>query len=175
MCVALGSAYVVLAVQAEGLKVSDVVVLIDREQGGAARMASNNLRLHSAFTLSFIIGVLLRHSLVTEQVAQDVKAFIAGNQTFDANAPKAAPAASAPSKPKRCALVDTQMQGGQYPLSSCCTSRHFTLVCHLPAVLSYLCPSSISGGTSVALVVPSNLRLPSPCRWVRAAGVPWYT
>ena len=83
--------------QHEGLKVTDVVVLIDREQGGAARMASNGLRLHSAFTLSFIIGVLLRHSLVTEQVASDVKAFIADNQTFDASAPKPA----APSKPKR--------------------------------------------------------------------------
>lgn len=85
-------------VQHEGLKVTDVVVLIDREQGGAARMASNGLRLHSAFTLSFIIGVLLRHGLVTKQVAADVKAFIAGNQTFDASAPKIAPA---PSKPKR--------------------------------------------------------------------------
>ena len=74
--------------QHEGLKVADVVVLIDREQGGAARMASNGLRLHSAFTLSFIIGVLRRHDLVSEQVAADVKAFIAGNQTFDASAPK---------------------------------------------------------------------------------------
>ncbi len=45
-------------VQVEGLKVTDVVVLIDREQGGAARMASNGLRLHSAFTLSFIIKTL---------------------------------------------------------------------------------------------------------------------
>ena len=45
----------VLAVQHEGLVVSDVVVLIDREQGGAARMAANSLTLPSAFTLSFIL------------------------------------------------------------------------------------------------------------------------
>jgi len=50
--------------QAEGLRVSDVVVLIDREQGGAARMASNGLALHSAFTLTFILDVLVRRALV---------------------------------------------------------------------------------------------------------------
>ena len=81
---------------------ADVVVLIDREQGGAARMASNGLRLHSAFTLSFIIAVLRRHGLVSEQVAADVKAFIAGNQTFDASASK--PAAT-PTGPQRYALL----------------------------------------------------------------------
>ena len=43
---------------------SDVVVLIDRQQGGAARMASNGLRLHSAFTLTFILDVLVRASWV---------------------------------------------------------------------------------------------------------------
>lgn len=39
------------------LKVSDVVVLIDREQGGESRLASDNLRLHAAFTLSYILEV----------------------------------------------------------------------------------------------------------------------
>lgn len=87
-------------VQHEGLKVTDVVVLIDREQGGAARMASNNLTLHSAFTLSFIIKVLLRHGLLAQEVADSVAAFIAGNQTFGQ---AAQPKAPEPSKPKRCA------------------------------------------------------------------------
>jgi len=68
--------------QKEGLKVTDVVVLIDREQGGSARMASNGLKLHSAFTLSFILEVLVKHSLVNSQVAASVKSFIAANQTF---------------------------------------------------------------------------------------------
>lgn len=36
---------------------SEVVVLIDREQGGESRLASNNLRLHAAFTLSYILEV----------------------------------------------------------------------------------------------------------------------
>jgi uridine monophosphate synthetase len=74
-----------------GLKVSDVVVLIDREQGGRARLASQNLRLHSAFTLTYILDTLARHGLVTPDVVQAVKAFIADNQT-DKPAPAPAPA-----------------------------------------------------------------------------------
>ena len=89
--------------QKEGLKVSDVVVLIDREQGGAQRMASNGLKLYSAFTLSFILETLQKHKLVTDEVAASTKAFIAANQTFkegdaatkaSADAPAASQAAS---------------------------------------------------------------------------------
>ena len=69
--------------QKEGLVVKDVVVLIDREQGGAARMASNGLKLYSAFTLSFILEVLVKNGLVNDQVAASVKSFIAANQTFN--------------------------------------------------------------------------------------------
>lgn len=39
------------------LKVSDVVVLIDREQGGESRLKADNLNLHAAFPLSFILEV----------------------------------------------------------------------------------------------------------------------
>ena len=88
-------------VQVEGLKVTDVVVLIDREQGGAARMASNGLRLHSAFTLSFIIKTLQAHGLVTAEVADSVAAFIAANQTFSPSAAAPTPAPAAPAQPKR--------------------------------------------------------------------------
>ena len=73
---------VTTAMQKEGLKVTDVVVLIDREQGGAQRMASNGLKLYSAFTLSFILETLQQHKLVSDEVAASTKAFIAANQTF---------------------------------------------------------------------------------------------
>ena len=72
-----------------GLKVTDVVVLIDREQGGESRLASDNLKLHSAFTLSYILDTLVKHSLVTEDVAGKVKAFIAANQTHGGSKPPA--------------------------------------------------------------------------------------
>lgn len=85
--------------QKEGLVVKDVVVLIDREQGGAARMSSNGLHLYSAFTLSFILEVLVKHRLVNDKVATSVKSFIAANQTFKQSdgatkASAAAPAAT---------------------------------------------------------------------------------
>ena len=80
---------------AEGLVVKDVVVLIDREQGGAGRMASNGLRLHAAFTLGALLEVLVGAGKVEPAVAAAVRAFISANQTFD----PAAPAAVAPPAP----------------------------------------------------------------------------
>lgn len=81
----------------EGLKVSDVVVLIDREQGGSARLASRNLRLHSAFTLSYILDILVKHGHVSDDTAAKVKKFIAEYQTDK----PAAVGAAAPAKPTR--------------------------------------------------------------------------
>lgn len=50
--------------QKEGLVVKDVVVLIDREQGGQAHLAKNNLNLHAAFKLSMLLNVLVKHGKV---------------------------------------------------------------------------------------------------------------
>ena len=43
--------------QIEKLIVKDVVVLIDREQGGPEHLKANGLNLHSAFTLSELLKV----------------------------------------------------------------------------------------------------------------------
>mmetsp|Transcript_40560 Transcript_40560/g.114874 ORF Transcript_40560/g.114874 Transcript_40560/m.114874 type:complete len:586 (-) Transcript_40560:432-2189(-) len=86
------------------LKVSDVVVLIDREQGGKAFLESKGMNLYSGFKLSFILDVLQKHKLVDDATASQVLEFIAANQTFNAGAQPAAPkpeVAKAPSKPKR--------------------------------------------------------------------------
>ncbi len=45
--------------------------------------------------------VLLRHGLVTQEVADQVSAFIAANQTFDAGAPAPAAPKQPPTTPKR--------------------------------------------------------------------------
>jgi uridine monophosphate synthetase len=68
-------------VQEVGLKVSDVVVLIDREQGGREHLLKSGLQLHAAFTLSFIVTTLMQHHLLSAEVVDAVKTFIAENQT----------------------------------------------------------------------------------------------
>jgi uridine monophosphate synthetase len=67
--------------QKEQLVVTDVVVLIDREQGGADHLAKNGLQLHAAFKLSAMLDVLLKHQLVDEATAQKVRPAAAGHPT----------------------------------------------------------------------------------------------
>ncbi|KAK2079863.1 hypothetical protein QBZ16_002258 [Prototheca wickerhamii] len=63
----------VAPLEAEGLRVTDVVVLIDRQQGGEARLAAQGLKLHAAFTLSFILDTLVAAGRVTPEVAAATK------------------------------------------------------------------------------------------------------
>eukprot|EP00201_Polytomella_parva_P017562 CAMPEP_0175071482 /NCGR_PEP_ID=MMETSP0052_2-20121109/19270_1 /TAXON_ID=51329 ORGANISM="Polytomella parva, Strain SAG 63-3" /NCGR_SAMPLE_ID=MMETSP0052_2 /ASSEMBLY_ACC=CAM_ASM_000194 /LENGTH=484 /DNA_ID=CAMNT_0016338663 /DNA_START=345 /DNA_END=1799 /DNA_ORIENTATION=+ len=65
-----------------GLNVSDVVVLIDREQGGEAHLSRQGLKLHAAFRLTKMLDVLVKHQQVSEEIASKVHAFVAGNQTI---------------------------------------------------------------------------------------------
>lgn len=86
--------------QKVGLEVTDVVVLMDREQGGSAHLAANGLRLHSAFKLSAVLSILEKHNLVDAAVAQSVRDFTAANQTQQPSTNTAATAAEA-AKPTR--------------------------------------------------------------------------
>jgi hypothetical protein len=85
-----------MCTQKEQLQVTDVVVLIDREQGGAQHLAKNNLNLHAAFKLSAMLDVLQKHQLVDEQLAGKVRQFIAENQTQLPSPAAPTPAAAAP-------------------------------------------------------------------------------
>eukprot|EP00892_Ulva_mutabilis_P008888 jgi/Ulvmu1/6371/UM299_0001.1 len=86
--------------QKEGLEVSDVVVLIDREQGGKAHLEKGGIKLHAAFTLTFIVDTLVANQLLSPDIADSVKKFIAANQTTSAVAGASKPAEA----PKRLSL-----------------------------------------------------------------------
>ena len=62
-----------------GLTVTDVAVLVDREQGGAEELAAHGLALHAALTLGQILESLVRHGRITEKVRAEVHAALAGS------------------------------------------------------------------------------------------------
>ena len=64
--------------QEAGLKVSDVVVLVDREQGGAAKMADLGLKLHAVLTISEIMTGLKESGLIDSATYQSVRDYLDG-------------------------------------------------------------------------------------------------
>jgi len=59
-----------------GLLVKDVVVLVDREQGGAAQMAEAGLSLHAALTISEIMDTLKEKALIDAEPYRSVQAYL---------------------------------------------------------------------------------------------------
>ncbi|MCI4378811.1 hypothetical protein PGIGA_G00220570 [Pangasianodon gigas] len=68
--------------QAQGLKVTDAVVLLDREQGGAERLSSEGISLHPVVSVSQLLDVLVRSGRIDQQTFSSVEKFIQENQTF---------------------------------------------------------------------------------------------
>ena len=66
----------------EGLVVEDIVVLVDREQGGKKFIESKGFKVHSICTLRSIAEELLREQKINAAMAQSVEQFIEKNQTY---------------------------------------------------------------------------------------------
>ncbi len=64
--------------QKAGLVVEDVVVLIDREQGGAQDLARHGLRLHAATTLREIVALLVQAHRLDSETQARVERYLAG-------------------------------------------------------------------------------------------------
>lgn len=63
-------------VQREGLNVTDIVVVLDREQGGIAKLKEKGYRVQTLFTINEVIDILYKyHRLDAEQV-EKIKDFI---------------------------------------------------------------------------------------------------
>jgi uridine monophosphate synthetase len=61
-----------------GLEVKDVVVLIDREQGGRDELEAAGYRLHAVLRLSDMLEVLVREGRITGQQKDEVASFLWG-------------------------------------------------------------------------------------------------
>lgn len=64
-----------------GLVVKDLVVLIDREQGGRQNL-EKNYRVHAILTISEILNTLMQSSLVSADERQIIEKFIAERNTL---------------------------------------------------------------------------------------------
>jgi uridine monophosphate synthetase len=62
--------------QDAGLKVQDVVVLVDREQGGRVALAEKGLRLHTVFTISQILETLRDENRISDTIYEEVKRYL---------------------------------------------------------------------------------------------------
>ena len=60
----------------EGLTIQDIVVLINREQGGKENIISRGYTLHAVFTITEIIETLCAHNKITQETVSDVLNFI---------------------------------------------------------------------------------------------------
>lgn len=63
--------------EAAGLVVEDVLVLIDREQGGGQRLASEGYRLHSVLGLKKMLSILRGRRCISQEQEEEVLAFLA--------------------------------------------------------------------------------------------------
>lgn len=64
----------------EGLKVTDIVVLVDREQGGKKHIAEKGYNLYSVLTISKMLETLENEGKLDNKMVEKVKTFIHANQ-----------------------------------------------------------------------------------------------
>lgn len=66
--------------QEAGLKVKDIVVLVDREQGGARLLAEKGYHLHSVLGINELLDILKKAKQIDGKDYQNAKKFIAKTQ-----------------------------------------------------------------------------------------------
>lgn len=59
----------------EGLIVKDIVVLVDREQGGKEQLEQKNYSLHAILKISEILDILLKYKKIDESKFNEVKSY----------------------------------------------------------------------------------------------------
>lgn len=83
----------------EGLKVTDAIVLMDREQGGVPMLASKGIRLLPVISMFKLLDVLQAAGRIDAQMAQNCRKFILENNTFRSKEEKNGNGVSVPKKP----------------------------------------------------------------------------
>lgn len=66
----------ILPLESAGLRVKDVIVLLDREQGGKANLEEKGYHLHSILGLTEMLSLLEKHSRIDPILGEEVRTFI---------------------------------------------------------------------------------------------------
>lgn len=69
----------IAALTAAGLKVTDVLVLVDRQQGGAQELVARHLYLHAIFTLRGLLDLYVEASQMSAEMCDEIVAYLAAN------------------------------------------------------------------------------------------------
>ncbi len=69
------------AMKKQGLKINDVIVLLDRQQGGAQKLKEHGIQLHSLIDLLGLLEVLSEQKKISEDTLQNVYAFLKVSQS----------------------------------------------------------------------------------------------
>ncbi len=66
-------------IENEGISVSDIVVVLDRQQGGKELLENKGFRVHTLFTISEVCSILKDEGKLSEDEVVRIKDFLAGN------------------------------------------------------------------------------------------------
>lgn len=66
-------------VENEGLKVADIVVVLDRQQGGKELLEQKGYRVHTLFTITEVVEILKEVEKLTDDEVERINDFLAGN------------------------------------------------------------------------------------------------
>lgn len=67
-------------IENEGVKVSDVVVVLDREQGGRQILEEKGYRVHTLFSIREVCTILYEEKKLTSDEVERIQDFLAGNK-----------------------------------------------------------------------------------------------
>ncbi len=70
------------SLEKEGLEVNDLVVFLDREQGGGQRIKDRGYTLHSVLTISTLLSVLQEAEKISTKKVKEIHDFLGENQVI---------------------------------------------------------------------------------------------
>jgi len=65
------------SLETAGLRVTDVLVFLDREQGGARALRAAGYNLHAVFTITELLDLYLEERLLSDSIHGEIKAYLA--------------------------------------------------------------------------------------------------